>query len=176
MKWTEENYRDVPGYEGIYKVSESGLVVMTAKCKKWGGVARNGGVNADGYRRISLTKNRKRKRWFVHQVVAIAFIGEISEGKQVNHLDGNKLNNHFTNLEIVSHKENMHHAIRHGLWSPKHGIGEGCPGAKLTDSAVLTIRRLHQEGSSFSGIARTFGVSHQTIRAVVRRETWRHIA
>lgn len=54
---------------------------------------------------------------FVHGLVAHAFLGEKPAGMQVNHKDANKLNNHFTNLEYVTPKENINHAIKNGIGS-----------------------------------------------------------
>jgi hypothetical protein len=57
----------------------------------------------------------KGKLYSIHRLVALAFIPNIENKPQINHKDGNKLNNHFTNLEWVTNKENHRHKMEHGL-------------------------------------------------------------
>jgi hypothetical protein len=66
-------------------------------------------LDKDGYKRIKLYNNfGKRKSYRVHDVVAICFLGDLPAGMEVNHKDGNKWNNRPENLEIVTHKYNIH--------------------------------------------------------------------
>lgn len=69
------------------------------------------------YKRIQIVINGKRKTFGIHRLVAMAFIGvpENYREMDVNHKDGNKSNNHYSNLEWVTHKENMYHAKETGL-------------------------------------------------------------
>lgn len=127
----EKKWKQVPGYEGIYSVSSCGVLRMDRKCKKWGSVERIGSPNADGYMRVSMTKDGKRKKWFMHRIVALAFIGLNPEGLEVNHRDGNKTNNHVSNLEYVTHKNNMKHAAETKLWNPSQGSGYDSPASKV---------------------------------------------
>ena len=68
-----------------------------------------------GYLQIGLTKNRKHKTWPIHRIVAITFIENNENKREVNHIDGNKYNNSVNNLEWVTPSENMTHAYRSGL-------------------------------------------------------------
>ena len=73
-------------------------------------------IDRYGYKKIVLTKNSKSYYFTVHRLVAINFIGDPeAERNTVNHKDGNKLNNHVSNLELMSHKENLQHAWDTGL-------------------------------------------------------------
>ena len=72
-----------------------------------------------GYLRVVLQYNHTRKHMRVHRLVAEAFLLNIENKPEVNHIDGNKLNNHVDNLEWVTAKENHHHAVNTGL-KPKH--------------------------------------------------------
>lgn len=74
--------------------------------------------NNRGYLQVSLTKNGKRKTYTVHRLVAKAFLPNLKNKKQINHIDGNKKNNSVDNLESVTPKENIKHAYRTGLKKP----------------------------------------------------------
>lgn len=76
-------------------------------------------ITKTGYKRVNLFIDGKRKNFFVHRLVAMAFVEGFEEGLDVNHIDGNKLNNNFQNLEWVTSGENQKHAYRTGLKKPK---------------------------------------------------------
>lgn len=97
------------GYEDTYLVSEYGHI----KRINTGKVLKSNPVK--GYLKIELCKNSIRKSFSIHRLVAMAFIDNDFNKEQVNHIDGNKLNNHFSNLEWVTAKENTIHAIKNGL-------------------------------------------------------------
>jgi hypothetical protein len=102
-----EIWKDVVGYEGLYKVSNFGNVVSvkinstmkTAPTKK-------------GYHCICLSKNDIRYNTFVHRLVAIAFIPNPENKKQVNHKDFSKCNNNLENLEWSTQSENQKHSYK----------------------------------------------------------------
>lgn len=98
------NYKKIEGYEN-YMVSDTGLVLNIKRNKHL--------VNciSDRYRVVLLYKNNTRKMYYVHRLVAEAFCENPKGQKCVNHKDLNKENNHYTNLEWVSHKENTAHFI-----------------------------------------------------------------
>ncbi|WP_428909429.1 HNH endonuclease [Niallia sp. Krafla_26] len=101
MEW-----RDVVGYPG-YKINNCGevLSIRTGTEK-----LLNTFLNKKGYVRVGLMKDGKQKQVFVHRLVTEAYIGKIPDGKCVNHIDGNKENNHVSNLEILTHSENIIHS------------------------------------------------------------------
>lgn len=68
-----------------------------------------------GYARVRLIVGGKRINFYIHRLVAEAFIDNPERKKEVNHIDGKKNNNHFSNLEWTTRKENMSHAIKSGL-------------------------------------------------------------
>src|SRR3990167_1749868 len=111
-KMTEEIWKDVVGYEGLYSVSSFGCV-KSHTC--WAGQKDNFILKARvcrRYFRVTLYKNKISKSCFVHKLVAEAFIGDRPNGKQINHKDCDKLNNNVTNLEYVTPSENCLHAFR----------------------------------------------------------------
>lgn len=74
---------------------------------------------ASGYYRVIFSKNGIITKHIVHRLVATAFMPNLENKPQVNHIDGNKLNNHILNLEWATSSENVRHAIATGLKNPK---------------------------------------------------------
>ena len=118
-----EIWKDVIGYEGYYQVSSHGRVKRletTVKANKGGTMVVKERILAPritkyGYSRIKLCKYNVEKNIFAHRLVANAFMTNPNGYRVVNHKDGNKLNNHISNLEWCTHKENIIHAIEIGL-------------------------------------------------------------
>lgn len=111
----QEIWKDVIGYEGLYKVSNLGNVISinyngTKKSKH---LSKN--LNHKGYEVVHLTKTPKSKHVFVHRLVAMSFIPNPNNLPQVNHIDGNKKNNKVDNLEWCTNKYNYEHAVKTGL-------------------------------------------------------------
>lgn len=107
-----EVWKDVVGYEGSYKVSESGKILKL----------KNNRVlkphhHGKGYLRVNLKDKFGQKKFYVHRIVGFAFLNQPISIKhnQINHIDGDKKNNHYSNLEWVSASENIQHAFKTGL-------------------------------------------------------------
>lgn len=99
-----EIWKDVSGYEGKYLISNNGKVrrVDSGKLKK-------PTPDKDGYLRVDLYKDGVRKKFGIHQLVANEFVEKSYENLVVNHIDENKTNNIYSNLEWVSVKDNTNH-------------------------------------------------------------------
>lgn len=97
----QEEWRAVKGYEGLYEVSNLGKI-RNAKTLHILSIFKN----KRGYCRVDLWKNNKQKKYAVHRVVAEAFIPNIYNKPQVNHIDENKSNNNADNLEWCTQLEN----------------------------------------------------------------------
>lgn len=107
----KEIWKDIAGYEGRYQVSTLGRV----RNSKTGKVLKPhecGGVGGNSYYNVALYQGNhaSRKHHLVHRLVADAFIPNPDNLSEVNHIDGNGFNNCVTNLEWISHKDNMWHA------------------------------------------------------------------
>lgn len=96
-----------------YFITEEGLI-YSAKTKK---VLKNTLSKSRGYYRVTLMLQGCKKNYEVHRLVALAFIPNPENKPQVNHIDGNKLNNHVSNLEWVTDRENKLHGWNIGLYN-----------------------------------------------------------
>jgi hypothetical protein len=105
-----EIYRDINNFNGIYKVSNYGNVMSFSKYSKNGKILKKEKTNR-GYLRVNLS----RKKYSIHRLVALYFLGVPKEGMVVNHKDGNKENNCISNLEWVTQKENIKHSFKNGM-------------------------------------------------------------
>lgn len=101
-----EEWKNLEQCENI-AVSNFGRVIDTITNKE-----RKKTINKDGYEQIGLKINGKRKTFLVHRVVAELFIDNSENKSQVNHIDENKKNNNYLNLEWVTPKENSNHGTR----------------------------------------------------------------
>jgi hypothetical protein len=128
-----ENFREIRDYEGLYQVNSIGQVKSLNKLK--GRILRPDIRN--GYYSVVLSKENKLMHKNIHRLVAETFLPNPNNLPQVNHIDGDKLNNHISNLEFCTPSENGLHAYRIGL-SPK---GENHHNSKLTDKDIVEIRR-----------------------------------
>ena len=105
----KEIWKDIKGYEGLYQVSNLG------------NVKRNNHIlykTLRNYLGVKLSKNNIKKFKSIHRLVAETFIPNLENKKQVNHIDGNKLNNCVDNLEWCTASENTKHAFKIGLEKP----------------------------------------------------------
>lgn len=130
--------------------------------------------NIKRYHRITLTERNKNIKWTVsvHRLVAKMFLGNI-EGFVINHKDGNKLNNHINNLEIVTIKENIRHAYETGL-AVGH-IGEKHFNSILTEKEVIHIYELIKIGLDNNEIASKYNINFRTISLIRNGNRWKHL-
>lgn len=141
----EEIWKDVPGYEGLYEISNTGSVKSLYKNK-----FLKQRISTNGYWVVDLTKDHRASVKRVHRLVALTFIPAVAGKPFVNHIDGNRLNNNISNLEWCTQSENVSHAYRIGLNKRKINIDE---------SSILELYNTH----SAAEIARIYGVSNTAI-------------
>lgn len=128
----EEIWKDIKGYEGLYRVSNLGRVKSLKKrANFYSGLYKeikqrtykeriiNLRKTNRGYMVVELYKNGIGKRFSIHRLVAENFIKNSNNLPQVNHIDGNKENNNINNLEWCTGSQNMKHAVKTGLFKAK---------------------------------------------------------
>lgn len=115
-----------------------------------------------GYLRVFLSKNSKKKGFFVHRLVAKAYIPNPEGKAQVNHKDGDKKNNHVSNLEWTTPEENINHALDTGL----RELQEFRVDRSLSDDLVHTICRMIGEGYRNIDIARSLGIERHVVKNI----------
>lgn len=158
---------------GYFRVNDAGRIETN---RKWNG---HRDVEADwyvcdradgkGYRYVSWHMVRvkaHRLAWCLYHP------GEDLSGSEINHLDGDRLNNRKDNLEKCDAVRQSKHAFDTGL-NPSRG--EGHKLAKLNDDRVREMRALRHLGVPYTRIAKKFGVTAATARHVCTRHTWKHI-
>jgi len=98
----EEVYKDIKGYEGLYKISNLGNIKNNKE------LILKQSISLNGYCKINIYKDKKIKTIQVHQLVAESFLNHKICGHKlvINHIDFDKTNNNVNNLEIVTTREN----------------------------------------------------------------------
>jgi hypothetical protein len=141
-----EIWKDIKGYEGIYQISNLGRVKSLARIYKRGisdSYCQSEKImaikdNGKGYKLIILKTNNIQKNYYIHRLVAAAFIDEIPYKMEVNHLDGNKSNNKLSNLEILTRSDNQKHS--YSVLGRKKGAFKGMnAGGKNGNASALCI-------------------------------------
>lgn len=180
--------KDIPGYEGLYAVTKDGKIWSYAKpCSSKEGMwlkqylfsnKRDRDKPHDQYT-IHLYKEDTCKNYQVHRLVAITYIPNLENLPQINHKDGDSLNNQVLNLEWVTQEQNMQHGISMGLIDAHSGqqdVTRSMNGRKtgaingmksrrmFTMSEAICIRIIHKTTEkSFRAIARAYNCSGNTI-------------
>ena len=171
-----EIWKDVVGYEGIYQVSNLGRVKSLEK-KFWSNKNNSFSINKEfirklsstrkGYLRVGLMKDLKQKPFLVHRLVAIAFIPNLENKPEVNHINGIKNDNRVENLEWVTTKENVIHSFQNGL--SVRAKGENSKSSKLNYQKASEIRKSNLKNKDLSLI---YGVSISSIERVKSNQIW----
>lgn len=155
-----------------YQVSNLGRVRRSAPGRKtYDGKVMTPKLIRIGYYVVAPTVQGSNKTFYIHDLVASAFIGQKPQGMHVNHIDGDKKNNSASNLEYVTRKGNMEHAARTGLMV--HGAKHHQ--SKLNPISVAQLRCDRAAGISYSKLANKYGVSIATAFNAVNGKNWSHV-
>ena len=176
----KEIWKSVPGYEKFYLISNLGRIKRLMRIRRSGlplyEKILNPGLSR-GYPRIRLTdENGKKRRFLVHRLVGMAFIPNIENKPEINHLDGIRNNNHVSNLKWATRTDQMQHAIRTGLMEPTFKNGEKNLMSKLSQRDVFEIiKRWDTNNFSKKDLAKIFSVSPVTIESIIYGQRWNKI-
>jgi len=163
-----EQWKAVKDFEDRYWISSHGNVLSVKRKRTLKPRIRL------GYAKVILNKKGKRTDIQVHRLVAQAFIPNLEGKPEVNHLDGNKINNRVANLEWCTRSENLKHAFRIGLRDQKGGKH---PSAKLNGFQVQRIRLMRELANppTYKEIGKMFNISIENVYRIAKRLNWKHI-
>jgi hypothetical protein len=170
-----EVWKSIEGFSNYQISSEGRIRRCTCGNRTRVGFTLKGGLHRDGYHQVTLRKDDAKGQagFQTHKLVALAFLGIRPIGHDINHKDGNKLNNRLDNLEYVTRSYNLKHAIRLGLRASFYKPGDAHILSKLTLEKAAAIRKLSREkGFSRITLANLFKVGTSTIGRVLRNELW----
>lgn len=156
-----EKWKPVPGYEGLYEVSDRGNVRTTKRQGSAGGLLSLN-LQKNGYLKVGLY-NKARKAFSVHRLVLDAFVGPCPDGMLCCHGNGDRTNNNLSNLRWGTRKDNFIDSLIHGTAA----FGERNGASKLKSGDLVKIKALRSSGLLQREIATTFGLSQQHVSALL---------
>lgn len=120
------------------------------------------------------------KKYLAHRLVFESFVGKIPKGMEINHINGIKTDNRLENLECVTPKQNIHHAMKLGIFiNENRNVSKGSSHSKtkLTEKDVVHLRRLFWETDMEpSYIADIYRISKGCVFDISKMRTWKHVA
>jgi len=161
----------VPGYEGLYDVSDRGRIRSYFRgrhlCPRPQRVLVFN-VSPNGYVYVSLSNRGAQHNFTVHRVVLTAFVGRRPSGMECRHFDGDKTNNRLSNLRWGKSADNYQDKVRHGTAS----ISQRNLQRTLTPAQVVKVRSMLSGSLSHSKIGARFGVTKSAISKIARGVNW----
>ena len=155
-----------------YAVSEDGFVYSKAKSKDGSYKLRVGVLDTSTYYRMNLRLDDGTvKKFLVHRLVAITHLPNPNNLPEVNHKDGNKLNNKVSNLEWVTRNQNIQHSFDTGL---NTSVGERNGRHEITEDTVRVIKSLLSE-HSVKEVSVITGIKYNMVAKISCKATWKHV-
>ena len=176
----EEIWKDVVGFDGIYKISSLGRLKSVERVierKNNSNYVQSekiiNGSNHNGYLFTTLRKNNKKAQKFIHVLVAESFLGEKPNGFDVCHSDGNRLNNCINNLRYGTRSDNVKDSIKHRThYTPFRKKGSERSYAKINEEIAKEIKNSNESSTKLS---KKFNVSRALISGIRRNKNWNHV-
>lgn len=152
-----------------YFATEQGDIYSTQRGRPKKMVAT---VDTSKYKRLQLRTKEGVKSFLVHRLVALTYLPNPLGLPQVNHKDGDKLNNHVDNLEWVTASDNMKHAYEIGI---KSSSGESNSRSLFTEDQVLQIYYELLDGARISDLAKKYSSTKGRIGSIKDRTNWTYL-
>lgn len=163
-----EIWKPITGYEGNYSISNMGRVMSHGRPNhhdpriKRDRILPHQIAGENCYYFVNLRKNGTHKLYFIHRLVAQAFIPNPENKRTVNHIDGNKSNYSISNLEWSTHKENIRHAWDSGLSKVHKSHNQ-----KISNDGLEDIKKMISEKKPTKEIAEKYSVTPSHIRGIM---------
>ena len=167
-----EVWKVINGYDNIYSISNIGSI----KNNFSGHHLSQNRIDGAGYKTARLiNKSGKYKNEKLHRLVALNFVDGYSDTLEVNHKDCNKLNNIYTNLEWITHQENIKHAVVNNLITYKNLEDHHL--AVLNNSIVHEFCKLYEDNNTtVTEFAEEHSLSPSTLENILSGKTWIEIS
>lgn len=176
--------KEIIDYEGLYSITKNGKIWRHKKIiqggnqhgsfdLEYGGHWMSVWINGSGYKAVKFCKNGNEMNHLVHRLLGKTFIDNPYNKLEINHKDGNKLNNSLDNIEWVTHQENSIHAYKLGLmYKFKPQIGEEHWNSKLTWDIVKEIRETYPYKKRGERVWIKYGISKMQYYDIVNNKYW----
>lgn len=166
----QPEHKVIKGYEGRYKVSADGRVYSVRK-----DLYMVSSLSKSGYPQVKLFDGASYHPKNVHRLIAETFLAKPEGQVEVNHKDGNKLNNSSDNLEWITKSANTKHAYDNGLRYAAYSVGSEHANAKIIEEDIRDIRMFKEKGMSLNEIARVYPLTKASIWKIVKHRSWSHV-
>lgn len=178
-----EIWKDIEGYNGLYKISNTGRIIAYSRQREgYSYKAKRKTTRiykekelkitkGERYYFIILMKNGKYRTELLHRLIAKAFISNPYNKPNINHIDFNTFNNSISNLEWCTQYENIHHTMNNGR--NKQLKGSECGKSKFNDIQVFEIRNMKKQGISEKEISEKYKVSKSCINRIINFKAYK---
>lgn len=168
-----ERWSYIPNTNNKYLASTKGRIISLRRSKPL--VLRQ--AKNKRYNTVGVIKNGKMTTSTVHRLVISSFIKNVNNHPCINHINEDKRDNSFDNLEWCTEKENFWHSLyrNHNMLKQMGAKGEDNVTSKLRTEDVIEIRKLYAQGDTQRSISKKYNVSFQSIHLIVKNKSWKHI-